>query len=180
MKLSLLFIGALLFGCCNSNKQVVTTVTSPDNYTKQESKTSGSNPIDFSASPFVFIYKTKRDYSDKVPVILNDDKTKIVSYPGPKDIYFNDKLSLPDKLNDGFLLDNRGINKNVAFLKITYQEYSRQAASPLVSEMMEMLVDTAPLIEMYNCGSRYQYNDIVKDLNKIIAEKQLSKFKKVY
>ena len=77
MRFILLIIGALLFGCCNSNKQVATTVTSHGNYTKQENKTSTGNPIDISASPIVIIYKTKSDFNDKVPVILNDDKTNI-------------------------------------------------------------------------------------------------------
>lgn len=179
MKWNLLFLGLIIFACCNSNKQITTTAPSSDNSTKQENKVSDNKPIDFSSPPFVIIYKTKKDYSDKVPVTLNDDKTKIVSYPGTKDVFYNGKLSLPEKLNDGFLLDNRGIDKNVAFLNITYEEYSRQTENPSQSQIMKMIIDKDPLTEMYNCGSRYQYKDIVNELNKIIADKQLNKFKKV-
>ena len=43
--------------------------------------------IDYSAGPTTFIYKTKGDYNNLVPVILSDDKTNISSYPHPKDIF---------------------------------------------------------------------------------------------
>ena len=39
-----------------------------------------------SAPPLV-IYKTKKDYSKNIPVILSDDRTKVVSYPDVKDIF---------------------------------------------------------------------------------------------
>ncbi len=179
MKWNLLLVGTFLISCCNSNKQVNTTVRSPDKNISQENKPVESKPLDFSASPSVIIYKTKRDYWNKVSVTLNDDKTKIISYPAARDIFYEGKLALPTKLNDGFLLDNRGINKNVAFLNMTYEEYSKQKEVPLISEMMKMIIDKDPLAEMYNCGSRYQYKDIISDLNKIIADKQLGRFKKL-
>ena len=179
MKLYLFLIGTIIFSCYNSNKQVNTKISSPDQYMSQENQSAEIKPLDFSKGPSVIIYKTKKDYSDKVPVILNDDKTKITSYPGMKDIFYNGKLALPTKLNDGFLLDNRGINKNVAFLNMTYEEYSKQKEVPLLSEMMKMIIDNDPLTEMYNCGSRYQYKEIITDLNKIISDKQLSRFKKI-
>jgi hypothetical protein len=179
MKLYLFLIGTILFSCYDSNKQVNTLVSSPDKFESREKQYTEIKPLDFSKGPFVIIYKTKKDYSENVPVTLNDDKTKITSYPGIKDIFYNGKLALPTKLNDGFLLDNRGINKDVAFLNMTYEEYSKLKEIPLIKDLMKMIIDKDPLTEMYNCGSRSQYKDIANDLNKIISDNQINRFKKI-
>ena len=71
----------------------------------------------FASGPPVLVYKTKANYNNLVPVILSDGKTEIVSYPHPKDLIKGSRFPLPFILNDGYLLDNRGIGKNVAFLK---------------------------------------------------------------
>jgi hypothetical protein len=39
-----------------------------------------------SAQPHLLVYKTKGDYKNYVPVMLSDDKSRIISYPDPKDI----------------------------------------------------------------------------------------------
>ncbi len=135
--------------------------------------------IDYSAGPTTFIYKTKGDYNKLVPVTLSDDKTKISSYPHPKDIYYNDALALPTQLKDGYLLDNRGINANVAFLNITYEEYSKLDKTPSVDELFEMIIDDNPLTELYNCGNRYQYKDEVAELNSFITKNQIGQCKKI-
>ena len=77
------------------------------------------------------------------------------------------------------MLDNRGIGKNTAFLNITYEEYSKLTEVPALSEMIKMIIDKEPFAEIYYCGDRYQYKDIVNDLNKSIDDKQLNKFKKI-
>ena len=79
------------------------------------------------------IYKTKGDYSRYVPVELTDDKTRISSFPDVKDVYLDGKLAMPTALTGGYLLDNRGIGPNVAFLSITYEEYSRIEEDPDLS-----------------------------------------------
>ena len=170
----------LLFGCCTSNKQTSSNLSSSNDSTKSELKISNDSLIDYSTPPFVIIYKTKNDYFDKVPVTLNEEKNAIVSYPSTKDIFFNGKLALPEKLHEGYLLDIRGINKNVAFLNITYEDYRKLTSTPSIDEMMQMIIDKDPLIKMYNCGSRNQYKDCEIELNKIIDSKQLNKFKKVF
>ncbi|MBN2683025.1 MAG: hypothetical protein JXR58_10995, partial [Bacteroidales bacterium] len=45
--------------------------------------------------PPIIIYKTKKDYYNNVPVILSDDKTKIVSFPDIRDLRNGDSLKLP-------------------------------------------------------------------------------------
>lgn len=39
----------------------------------------------YTPGPQALIYKTKKDYTNLVPVLLSDDKTEIVSYPNPRD-----------------------------------------------------------------------------------------------
>jgi hypothetical protein len=67
----------------------------------------------------VLVYKTKKDYSRQVAVTLSDDKSKIVSYPDPADCAAGWERLQPEQLHKGFLLDKRGLTRNVAFLKIT-------------------------------------------------------------
>src|ERR1017187_7906917 len=54
-----------------------------------------SGTVDYSAGPTVVIYKTKKNYDRLVPVTLNEEKTKIVSYPGINDISYNGELAYP-------------------------------------------------------------------------------------
>jgi len=135
--------------------------------------------IDYSAGPITYIYKTNENYFNLVPVLLSDDKTKIISYPHPKDLYYKGKLATPINLDNGYLLDNRGVSSNVAFLNITYEEYSNLDKAPTLDELFAMIVDRDPLIELYNCGNRNQYKDEVMELNNIINTKQLKQCKKV-
>ena len=39
------------------------------------------------SSPRVFVYKTKGDYSHLVPVLMDDSRTQILSYPHPRDLF---------------------------------------------------------------------------------------------
>ncbi len=118
--------------------------------------------------PPVIIYKTKADYYDKVPVILSDDKSKVVSYPGARDLYKGDKLALPTRLHDGYLLDNRGINENVAFLNISYEKFTKLQRVFTAGQLYEMILDKDPLTVMYNCGKKSKFKDEVPELNRII------------
>src|SRR5665647_1166899 len=87
------------------------------------------------ATASVIIYKTTKDFSDLVPVIMDAGKTKIVSYPAPSDLFFQSQLSKPTALKNGYLLDNRGISENVVFLKYTYEVYSKLTQAPSLKEM---------------------------------------------
>lgn len=132
------------------------------------------------ALPHIVIYKTTKDYSHNVPVILSDDKTQIVSYPHPSDLIFDNRLALPSALNNGYLLDNRGIQKNVAFLKYTYEEYSKLKDVPPLQDLYKAIIDKDPLTELWDCGSKATYADVQKQLNESIDKNLLSeKFKRI-
>jgi hypothetical protein len=143
------------------------------------------NPADkISSSPSqavapVFIYKTRNNYLDNVPVILSGDKKSIVSYPHPTDLKTGDTFLKPVRLKNGYLLDKKGINENVAFLKLTYEEYSKLNAPPDIKELRSLILDDDPLTELYYCGKRSDFDDIVKQLNREIKKGNLNTFKRL-
>ncbi|NVN95267.1 MAG: hypothetical protein HXX18_08300 [Bacteroidetes bacterium] len=100
----------------------------------------------------VIIYKTNADYYNNVSVILSDDRKDIVSYPDIKDVYYNGQLAYPTRLENGYLLDNRGIGKNVAFLSYTYDEYSKLVKTPSKEELITKIISKEPLSELYICN----------------------------
>lgn len=135
-----------------------------------------SVPIQMRDSAPIIIYKTRGDYTHLVPVTLSDDKQRIVAYPAPSDLWMNDQLQQPILLRDGYLLDRRGINRQVAFLSLSYQEYIDLENLPPLSEMHKLIVDDDPLTEMYHCGTRSQYANLEKALNRAIKKGEVNRF----
>lgn len=129
--------------------------------------------------PDAIIYKTRADYRLMVPVIMNAEKTDIVSYPAPGDLKRNRKPALPDQLENGFLFDNRGINENVAFLNYSYAGYIALEKTPSKEELLSRIIDRDPLDVMYNCGKRSAYDNLLEELNAIILTEDFSKFRKL-
>jgi len=136
----------------------------------------GNRVLGQTAGPHVLVYKTKKDYSRKVPVLLSADKKSIVSYPHPQDIRKkNGQYPEPVKLKKGYLLDKRGIGPNVAFLKISYAQYAALQQAPPMDTLWSWIIDKDPLTVLYDCGSRYDFKDPVADLNRMISNGRLQK-----
>lgn len=150
-------------GCSVSHKATDSTVMEQQTVINSNTQQAG---------PPVIIYKTTRDYSRNVPVMLNADGTKIVSYPAVSDVR---SLPYPTPLADGYLLDNRGIGQYVAFLSYTYEEYAALPKTPTASELFEKIIDKHPLVEIHSCSNRYQYKNLVEELN---VQIRAGKFKK--
>jgi hypothetical protein len=127
----------------------------------------------FTPGPPVLVYKTKANYQNLVPVLLSDDKSQIISYPHPGDLKVENQFSYPGILRNGYLLDNRGINSNVAFLKLTYEEYSGRKEAPDLLELFQQIIDKDPLAELCDCGNKAAFSDIEKQLNQLIEEGRL-------
>ena len=148
-----------------------------------QKKSSGSDPIVTTgvsvSGPDAIIYKTRGDYRLLVPVTMNDEKTAIVSFPAPGDLKYKGKPALPTELEKGFLLDNRGITRNVAFTSYSYEEYMALEKTPTKEDLLTRIVDPDPLTEMYNCGKRAAYRDEIVELNKIIQTGDFSNFRKL-
>jgi hypothetical protein len=147
----------LLYSCSRTSASVRTSSTT----------ITGAGPD--IPGPACFVYKTRADYSRQVPLILSPDKSKILSFPDIHDLYYQGKFSYPDTLKDGYLLDNRGIGPDVAFLIYTYEEYSRLGKTPTAEELMQNLLEIDPLLELYQCGKKNQYADPVHSLNEMIS-----------
>ncbi len=165
---SVLFLMIVFVSCSNSSKV--------NDSKKAENEMSGKKDA---AGPPTIIYKTSSDYYDKVAVTLSEDKKDIVNYPGIKDVYYKGELAYPTKLNDGYLLDNRGIDPTSAFLNITYEAYSKLEKTPSKEELYNMILDKDPFTEMYSCGSKYKFKDIITELNAAIDGKDFGKFTKL-
>lgn len=118
----------------------------------------------------LIIYKTSADYHDKVPVTLNKAGDKVLSFPGPADLFTNGVLALPIKLKKGYLLDLRGIHPNSAFTSYTYDEYRALDKAPSPSELLDRVIDPKPFLEMYDCGKWSEFQDSIKKINKIITQ----------
>ena len=141
-------------------------------------KTTNNKNVTVPSTP-VLIYKTTSDYFNKVPIILSADKSKIISYPHPTDLKRDNNFTTPTKLINGYLLDNRGLSVNSAFLKLTYEEYSKLETTLSLSELKELIIDDNPFSELYNCGLKSNFDNLEKQLNEAIKKKQLDKFKRL-
>lgn len=134
----------------------------------------------FIPGPSAIVYKTKNNYNDLVAVILSDDKSEIISYPAPSDVNKDGYNPKPTILKNGYLLDNRGINPNVAFINLTYQQYGELKEVPSLKKLFEMIVDKDPLLEMCNCGNRDSIQNSEVKLNYLIKKNLLyDKCKKI-
>ena len=152
---------AILFSCSSSKKTGM-------------NKNDGNVGV---ASPPAVIYKTTKDYDKNVPVTLSEDGSRIVSYPAQSDIRKGDSFSYPTKLVDGYLLDNRGISPNSAFLRFTYEDYYNMDNIPNAERLMNYILDDDPFTEYYEVGRRGDHADIGKAMNDIIESKKLKKYK---
>ncbi|MBI9035238.1 MAG: hypothetical protein JEZ03_12275 [Bacteroidales bacterium] len=165
----LLFVSSLLIGfqSCKCKKHAAKHGQKPKVASAQQ------------ASPTVILYKTKADYRDLVPVTLNEEKTRIVFYPAASDVVRAGQTMAPTVLQDGYLLDRRGINENVAFLRLTYMEYSKLDPLPHPNALYKLILDKDPVLEMYKCGHANDFKQIDRELNELIKQGKLSKFERI-
>ncbi len=96
--------------------------------------------------PQAIVYRTNSDYINLVPVTLSDDGATILSYPDPSDVKGD---VTPIALDNGYLLDRRGINRNTAYLDYTYEEYAALESAPSVKELMEHIIAKNAITEIY-------------------------------
>lgn len=130
------------------------------------------DPKSIAGAP-VMIYKTKGDYRNLVPVALAADGKSIVSYPAPKDVKTEAGYQTPTALHNGYLLDNRGITPNVAFLKYSYEEYAALTALPTLAELYGAIKVKNPLTELYDCAGQTVRQNRETEVNKLIDEGSL-------
>ena len=144
--------------------------------TKHINHAKGSSSV---PGPRCIVYKMKQDYSLLVPVELSPDRSEIISFPGIRDIYYHDGLAYPTKLEGGYFLDNRGIGPQVAFLRLTYDDYSKLKITPNASKLMNLILAVDPILEMYDCGNRNSYADAEAAMNELIISGRLKQKKRL-
>lgn len=137
--------------------------------------TSSSETGAGASSPRVLVYRTSTDHANHVPVILSEDKTRIVSYPHPKDLKTGSGYPVPTPLSKGYLMDNRGIGVNVAYLSMTYEQYAALAEAPSMDMLEASIIDRDPLLEMCECARRNEFKDPAKEINAWVEAGELEK-----
>lgn len=138
--LPLLAIAAVTAGACRSGSHTQT----PDAALIEApaGRLIGSQPP--TAIPRAVIYKMIGSASTaNVPVLVNR-AGEIISYPAPSDL----KNGEPIPLEEGYLLDRRGISENSRFTSYTYQEYSALDAPPTVAELRAAIIPDARAVDI--------------------------------
>ncbi|MCM1255227.1 MAG: hypothetical protein NC221_03810 [Duncaniella sp.] len=149
----------LLMAGCKSTNMAVEAVDTEAPTKVVASVIGGSHPG--AAIPKVKIYKTNGDYDDLVPITLDTSRAKVVSFPAPTDL---SEESIPVKLNDGFLLDRRGVGMNTAFTHYTYKEYMALPEAPTPSELLAAVISNARITEIIEMPFTYAHGDDIVNL----------------
>jgi hypothetical protein len=137
--------------------------------------TSSSDTGAGASSPHTLVYRTNTDHADQVPVIMSDDKKTIVSYPHPRDLKTGNGYPVPTSLGKGYLLDNRGIGLNVAYLSMTYEQYAALDQAPSLETLEASIIDRDPLVEMCECARRTEFKDPAKEISAWVEAGELEK-----
>lgn len=162
-----IFIAACMIACQGSKKSSKDASVLEPEIVEPTDVVSSIEVIDRRQPP-ALVYKTVGNFDDNVPIIMDESRTEIISYPASIDIYQGNQLAKPLKLKDGYLLDNRGINQNVVFLTYTYDEYGKMKNPPSLSEMKSHIKEKYPLKELIDCGPRLHYKNEEQELNALI------------
>jgi hypothetical protein len=157
----MIFVSTMAMSCC-THKEVPATTTNEPTGTNVEAP-----------GPHAVVYRTRVDVGDAVPIALSADGKEIVSYPHPLDLVKDGVLMVPTPLENGYLLDNRGIGPNAAFLTWSYADYAALDKAPSLDELYEAIDTRNPFLEIWDCGVRHMYSDPAKELGQLVSEGKL-------
>jgi hypothetical protein len=166
--LLVVFAFASLVSCKPSEK------AQTGNISNNQSQTSDKQSLNMALPP-TYIYKTRKDYSQLVPVLVSATTKEIYAYPDKKDLLLDGKLRQPSQLIDGYLLDNKGLSKDAAFLKLTYAQYVALDHTPTAKELQELIIDNEPFTELYQCKKNLHSESKLDYFNQLIQNGQLQK-----
>jgi hypothetical protein len=149
---------ALCTACSKGKPEHKTSCTtgSGSPITKHVTKACGGAPL--------VIYKTKHDYSKNISVLLSDDGTQILAFPGVTDVPYQHPIALINGYYAQRMVGN-------AFTSFTFDEYAASGANYSPQDFFDHLIDCAPFTEYYaGCGGTTD----TAYLNDIIRSGQLS------
>jgi len=121
----------------------------------------------------LIVYKTRYNYVNLVPIVLSQNKDSILHYPHPQDLKYGNSFRYPVLLEQGYLLDKKGIQPGTAFLRLTYEEYAAFKDLPSQHQLLQMIADTNPFIELYRCKISLDESQRIDTLNAWIRNGQL-------
>lgn len=127
------------------------------------------------SSPRILVYRTREDHKDHVPVLLSADHSRIISYPHPNDLKTANGLPVPTPVGQGYLLDNRGISRDVAYLGMTWAEYAALPEAPTLEKLNALIIDRDPLTELWEGDRRANLKDPVKEVSAWVEAGELEK-----
>lgn len=151
-----------LAACCGKKDATQATSSTPE----------GGTGV---SSPHVLVYKTKADHANHVPVMLSEDRTRIVSYPHPRDLRTAIGYPTPTPLGKDYLMDNRGIGLNVGYLSMTYEEYAALPEAPSMEKLEAAIIDRDPLTELCECDRRTEFKDPAREIAAWVGSGELEK-----
>lgn len=173
MKAPLIAMAVLLFAGCHEKKEVAQTTAATTTPSAGAGQLSQATATGVAATAHVLVYRTKDDHKDNVPIMLSEDRKTILSYPHPKDLRTSTGLAVPIELENGWLLDRRGIGMNTAFLGMTYTEYAALEDAPSLAELDAAITDRDPLVDLCDCGPRSAFMDPVAQIGSLIQHDSL-------
>lgn len=141
---------------------------------KSPAEPARNNPTVAMSQPLI-IYKTTANFNQNTPISLSQDGTVVQGYPSPSDLKNSDGLRLPVELKNGYLLDKRGIGPDVAFIRLTYSEYSQLKRAPEPDQLLKMIIEKQPIKEMWRCSRKANDELNIKYANDLIETGQLDK-----
>jgi hypothetical protein len=147
----------LLFGCSSTKKTISTF-----------------NVMDLKN---VIIYKTEKDFSNKVPIMYSEKIGSITSYPAPTDVERFKELK-PVELSNGYWLDQMGVNLSTVYIDYTLDEYSKLEETPALDTMKEKILGYSPFTELFNLGQPNEKNNTIEKLNELIKSGKIEEYRK--
>lgn len=138
--------------------------------------------------PPTTVVKFKGEYADKVCVLLDAGKTRIVGYPSPSDCAGDTVRHALQALADGYYIARCGLyGINSAILKVTRKEYNEGVSiGKSKEEIYGNILDKDPFLEYYEDRDEFlvtragEEDDEFDKANKMIANGELaSKLKRI-
>ncbi len=146
---------------------------------KTTTKHSSNKKPTYNIGNDIVVYKTHKDYSENIPIQLNEDKTSLVSFPAISDVK---PIKKPIKLNKNYYLDQFGISKNTAFTSHTFNSYEKLNNTPPPKQLFEQIIDKDPFSEFYllknNELNKIPTSELIDSLNLLIDANQINKVMK--
>ena len=121
------------------------------------------------SKPSIYVYKTKKDDSNLVPVMLFSSNGKSDT------MYTPEKSYIPTPLHKEYYTSH-DMDENSVFLNLTIDEYNkmqRPFSSSQLIKLKNLITDMNPFLEFYDCT--YEKNqDPISTINSYIDNNQIS------